>query len=128
MWTCTEISVIKGDIDGIASVTYKYAHTDGRTAQRTERVSDMSTINRIAMNAINEFARVDAVVDFIANNSTVEYVAPTPPADPTPEELAQQNYIIKRRELIIASQDLGLGLIEQAEYDALKQEVLALKP
>ncbi len=51
----------------------------------------------------------------------VETPVQTPVTPPT------QFYPQKRQELIQAKQDLDLGLIQQADYDALLQETIALK-
>lgn len=57
----------------------------------------------------------------------VEYTppapTPTPTAPPTPADQAREDYESKLRNLMTMKEELDLGVITQAEYDAYLQEV-----
>ncbi len=125
MWKA-KINSIERTVDGgkeisMANVEYEYFHDDGRSKIVVERISEPTSINQIAMNAIKELERVDAVADLI-NNPIIGEIEFT--RELTPEEQSQLEEQNKRAKLIGLKNDFDIKLIDQTEYEA---KVLTVK-
>lgn len=125
MWSVKITHISDDEEPNTARVSFHYTHTDGRTVTKIERVHEPSSLMQIARDGLRERERQDAIAALIAMDpATIDL---TPP-EPTPEQIARNEYEMKRQRLIQARQDLELGLISQAEVDDLVTEAVSAKP
>lgn len=98
--------------DGVQKFTEKIGMVSKTNFEDTirKRLKDLETLN-----SVKEEVNVGQIIP------------PTPP-EPTPEEIKKQKYLGKRAELVIAKQDLDMGIISEGDFNALQTEVISLKP
>lgn len=128
-WTATIKSAQRTARGTSVALSIEFSDGDRRYTIPYE-FSNMADVPRQCRNQIELLQGVD---DYLAAEHTgevVNYVLPTPEPQPKPtdEQKAQIAYQQKRTELLNAKQDLELGLIEQATFDALKADVISAKP
>ena len=116
MWTAKIIKVEADSMEGTANVTYEYTSDDSRKLSIVEKISDASSIKRIAVMGIAELERKDSIASLIAN-------PPIGEVDTKPEVNPGTNYQKKRSALIMAKQDLEIGLISNEQYQTILTDV-----
>ena len=124
-WTVAITSIVEDATTGIARVTYVYT-AGAKTDTVIERVADVNSIKKIAIDHVNELNRKEAIDELIKSPTTGTLDLGPPVL--TDEQIRQQRYITARQNLIDSKVDLDLGLIDQAAYNILRDRVIALKP
>lgn len=127
MWKAKITSIKSDPSANVALTSFQYYHTDGRTKDITERISNPDSIQEIVFNGIRELERVDSINNLISNPTIGDVVIPTP-VQPTQAEKDLQNFQkwLGLVQLLSAAKQLGwITGSEQVVLDA-KAKVMAL--
>lgn len=127
MWTTKITSVTKQDLyfgmtvefykDGLLKHTFTF-----------ERVSDPNSIPQLIRDQLSQYQKIDVVNDVTLIGNIDVAVAIPITAPPTKEATDLQAYNQQRQLLVLAKQDLDLGLLDKAIYDSMVLATLAIKP
>lgn len=121
MWKAIIKSVEADSTPSVAKVAFVYSEGK-RTKEVLERISNPTSIKRIAQNAIDELNRIDMIKELV-EKPTLGEIDFTPPAPPD----TSKDYNFQRQALITMKQDLDLGIVSQADYDKQLELVISLK-
>lgn len=120
-WTATITNI---QDDG-TSVKVSFSFTDGIVTNLvTDRgFSTDAEIKRFILNQILAYENKGSISVHV--NDSFDKVTLTPVTQPlTPEQI----YQVQRNKLVVAKQDLDMGVINQTAYDIIKQATILLKP
>lgn len=126
MWTSNIISVEADDVSGIAKITFRYVHFDGRVKDIVERISEPDSVKKIASDGLRELNRIDAIADLISNPPLGEIDFSIPSLNQ--EQIEEKKYIEKRNKLIQLKQDLDLKLIDEETYNEALSQSVSINP
>jgi len=134
MWTLKSIKTeqnlnakVPGErIQTLVTPTY----TDGTNEVEVPfPIEDIDTMNNTLRSIEVRLNNTKTLVESVTDGAYVVPPAPVkPPApEPTVEELENRAFQTKRAELIVAKEDLSIGLITEAEFTEKVDEVKAIK-
>lgn len=122
-WSANITAVAK-DSDTSVVVTVDFNNANSKRTLNL-KISDVASLRRQLQNYAATFENID---DFAGGPPLGPFEINDPPQPPQPPPTALELYQRQRGVLVVAKQDLDMGLIDQPAYDVILQATKAMIP